>query len=210
MPSAVSGLTNHDAPSAAVVPAGSGWQSRALSKRYCVYIAPPTIETVFPLSACAASDDPALTTVPAPSLPTGSDWSSRAVRNGSAVAGTVAVTFTSAPLPLLLAVAGSAGPSSRPKSDGLIGVASTLTTTWSGPGSGTGTLASDSSSSPVFLIRERSSSPVLIFSSGISTSPRSGVTTIIGGDAGDGYNPSIRQRHARRAVSSRKRGWRRN
>ena len=53
----------------------------------------------------------------------------------------------------------SAGPSSRPRSDGLIGVASTLTTTWSGPGSGIGTSASDSSSSPLFLIRERSCSP---------------------------------------------------
>src|SRR5471032_3531966 len=123
MPSAVSGLTNHEAPSAAVVPAGSGWQSRAFSKRYCVYIAPPTIDTVLPLSACAASDEPTFATVPAPSLPTGSDWSSRAARKGSAVAGTGAVTFTSTPEPVLFIVAGSAGPSSKPKSDGLIGVA---------------------------------------------------------------------------------------
>ena len=73
MPSAVSGLTNQDAPSAAVVPAGSGMTSRALMVRYCVYIAPPIIETVLPISALAASDDPVLITTPAPSLPTGSD-----------------------------------------------------------------------------------------------------------------------------------------
>ena len=47
--------------------------SRTLMVRYCVYIAPPIIETVLPISALAASEDPALTTTPAPSLPTGSD-----------------------------------------------------------------------------------------------------------------------------------------
>ena len=157
MPSAVSGLTNHEAPSAAVVPAGSGWQSCAFSRRYCAYIEPPTIETVLPISFCAASDEPALTTVPAPSLPTASDWSRRALRNGRAAAGTLAVTTVSAPLPFVVAVERSAGPVSRPRSDGLIGVASTLTTTCSGPGSGMATLASDSSSSPLALISERSS-----------------------------------------------------
>lgn len=73
MPSAVSGLTNQDAPSAAVVPAGSSMTSRTFSTRYCVYIAPPIIDTVLPIRAFAASDDPAPITVPAPSLPTGSD-----------------------------------------------------------------------------------------------------------------------------------------
>jgi hypothetical protein len=43
----------------------------------------------------------------------------------------------------------------------LIGAASTRTTTWSGEGSAIGTLASDISSSPLFVISERSSSPVL-------------------------------------------------
>src|SRR5215468_6841119 len=77
MPSAVSGLTNHEAPSAAVVPAGRGWQSVAFRSRYCAYIAPPIIDTVLPSSACAASDELALITVPAPSLPTGIAWSRR-------------------------------------------------------------------------------------------------------------------------------------
>ena len=93
MPSAVSGLTNHEAPSAALVPAGSGWQSVAFSRRYCAYIPPPTIDTVLPFSACAASDEPALITVPAPSLPTGMASSSRAARKGRDVAGTFAVTL---------------------------------------------------------------------------------------------------------------------
>src|SRR5580658_1934170 len=69
MPSAVRGLTNQDAPSAAVVPAGSAMQSDALMVRYWEYTAPPIIETVLPISACAAGDDPVLITTPAPSLP---------------------------------------------------------------------------------------------------------------------------------------------
>ena len=47
--------------------------SRTLMVRYCVYIAPPIIDTVLPISALAASEVPVLTTTPAPSLPTGSD-----------------------------------------------------------------------------------------------------------------------------------------
>ena len=54
--------------------AGTG---RPAMQRYCAYIAPPMIATVLPSSACAAGEAPALTTVPAPSLPTGSDWSAR-------------------------------------------------------------------------------------------------------------------------------------
>ena len=73
MPSAVSGLTNQDAPSAAVVPAGSAMTSRTFMVRYCEYMAPPMIDTVLPISALAASDAPVLMTTPAPSLPTGSD-----------------------------------------------------------------------------------------------------------------------------------------
>jgi hypothetical protein len=112
-----------------------------------------------PFSACAASEEPALTTVPAPSLPTGIDSSSRVARNGSAEGGTGAVTFTESPLPVDVAFERSAGPVSRPRSDGLMGVASTLTTTCSGPGSGTSTRTSDSSSWPSVEIRERSCSP---------------------------------------------------
>ena len=78
MPSAVNGLTNHDAPSAADVPAGSSMTSLTFMVRNCVYIAPPTIDTILPISAFAASEEPVLITTPAPSLPTGSDWSCRA------------------------------------------------------------------------------------------------------------------------------------
>ena len=73
MPSAVSGLTNQEAPSAGVVPGGSTRHVTALTQRYCEYMAPPTMATVLPISACAAGDAPAWTTTPAPSLPTGID-----------------------------------------------------------------------------------------------------------------------------------------
>src|SRR6266481_4618242 len=77
MPSAVSGLTKQEAPSAGVVPDGNTRHCTALMQRYCAYMAPPRIATVFPISACAAGDAPAWTTTPAPSLPTGNDCSKR-------------------------------------------------------------------------------------------------------------------------------------
>src|SRR6478735_5509960 len=161
MPSAVSGLTKQEAPSAAVVPSGSGSTSLALMTRYCAYIAPPIIATVLPINALAASDDPVLITTPAPSLPTGMDSSSRAAIAFSAASGTFAVNTGWSLVPETLAVDMSAGPIKSPRSDGLIGVASTRTTTSSSAGSGVGTLASDSSSSPLFFNSERSCSPVL-------------------------------------------------
>jgi hypothetical protein len=118
--------------------------------------------TVLPSSACAASDDPALITTPAPSLPTGIDSSSRPAMAFIAPSGTLAVTTAASPAPDVFAVDMSAAPTRRPRSDGLIGDASTRTRISSGPGSGIGTLASDNSSSPLFLISERSSSPVLL------------------------------------------------
>src|SRR3984957_9871328 len=162
MPSAVKGLTNQDAPSAAVVPAGSTMQSDALMVRYWEYIAPPIIETVLPISACAASDDPALTTTPAPSFPTGKDWSSLPAMARIAASGTFAVMTGASLVPDALAVAISAAPTRRPRSDGLIGLASTRTTTSSAEGSGVGTSSSEISSSPLFLISERSCKPFLL------------------------------------------------
>ncbi len=50
----------------------------------------------------------------------------------------------------------SAAPNSRPRSDGLIGVASMRTSTSSSAGLGTGTSTSETSSSPLRLISERS------------------------------------------------------
>ena len=159
MASAVIGLTNHDAPSAAVIPAGSGVTSRAFSTRNCEYIAPPTPATILPTRACACGDDPAFTTTPAPSLPTGMDSSSRAASAPSTASGTSAVTTGLSFVPPNFAVERSAGPSSRPRSDGLIGVASTRTTTSSAAGSGVGIRCSDNSSSPLFLTSDRSWRP---------------------------------------------------
>ena len=139
--SAVIGLTNHEAPSAGVVPSGSGWQSDARRQRYCAYMPPPIIETVLPSSALAFA--PAFTTTPAPSLPTGICWSRRAPRPFSVCCGTGALTTVLSPLPAIFAADMSAGPNSRPRSDGLIGVACTRTTTSSSFGSGTGTFASE-------------------------------------------------------------------
>src|ERR1700737_1533568 len=162
IPSAVSGLTKQEAPSAGVTPAGSGIHSATFRQRYCAYMAPPITATVLPISALAASDDPVLTTTPAPSLPTGIDSSSRPAIAFMAASGTFAVTTGASLVPGALAVDISAAPTSSPRSEGLIGEASTRTTTSSGPGSGVGTLASDISSSPPFLISERSCSPVLV------------------------------------------------
>jgi hypothetical protein len=127
-----------------------------LRQRYCEYIAPPIMATVLPISALAASDDPVLTTTPAPSLPTGIDSSSRPAMALIAASGTFAVITGASLVPDAFAVVISAAPTRSPRSDGLIGDASTRTTTSSGPGSGVATSASDSSSSPLFLISERS------------------------------------------------------
>src|SRR5450759_5490106 len=152
MPSAVSGLTKQEAPSAGVVPAGSGRHSATFRQRYCEYIAPPIMATVLPISAFAASDDPVLITTPAPSLPTGMDSSSRPAMAFIAASGTFAVTTGASLVPDALADVISAAPIRSPRSDGLIGEASTRTTTSSADGSGVGTLTSDISSSPLFLI----------------------------------------------------------
>src|SRR5882762_10287849 len=88
MPSAVSGLTKHEAPSAGVMPAGSGRHSLTFRQRYCAYMAPPIMATVLPVSAFAASDDPVAMTTPAPSLPTGMDSSSRPAMAFIAASGT--------------------------------------------------------------------------------------------------------------------------
>ena len=91
-PSTVSGFTKHDAPSTAGHPAGSSRHCETSTHRYCEYIAPPSTATVLPSSAWAASDAPAATTVPAPSLPTGRESPTRPARPGNAAGGTVADT----------------------------------------------------------------------------------------------------------------------
>src|SRR6185436_7212154 len=104
MPRAVSGLTKQEAPSAGVVPGGKTRHCTALMQRYCVYMEPPRIATVFPISAWAAGDAPAWTTTPAPSLPTGSDCPTRPAAALSAAGGMLAVTMGSSAVPDALAV----------------------------------------------------------------------------------------------------------
>ena len=98
--------------------------------------------------------------MPAPSLPTGIDWSRRPAIARISLSGTFAVTTGRSALPDAVAVLMSAAPNSRPMSDGLIGDASTRITTSSGAGSGTGVSTSDSSSSPLRLIVERNCRPL--------------------------------------------------
>ncbi len=160
MPSAVSGLTKADAPSAAVAPSGSGMHCATGNVRYCEYMAPPSAATVLPNKACAAAPLPAATTTPAPSLPTGMDCASRPAMALRARSGTLAVSSGRSALPEGCIVLMSAAPNSRPMSDGLMGAASRRSTTSLGPGSGVGTSTRDNSNSPVLLTSERNCRPL--------------------------------------------------
>src|ERR1700738_4272672 len=127
IPRAVNGLTNDDAPSLAVAPDGKTRHAAASTNRYCEYIAPPAIHTIFPSSACAAGDGPAATTVPAPSLPTGVGLSTRGESAPSVPGLNDAVTTGRSGVPATVAGDMSALAMSSPRSDGLIGDASTCT-----------------------------------------------------------------------------------
>src|SRR5271165_1833892 len=108
-------------------------------------------------------------TTPAPSLPTGMGMSTRAAMACSTFAVMGAVTVGWLPVPETLALFQSAAPRSNPKSDGLMGAASMRTSTSSGPGEGSVTVARDSSISPFFLTVEcscREDRPVFAFMSG--------------------------------------------
>src|SRR5262250_2170640 len=122
MPSAVIGLTKHDAPSACVVPSGNAMHCDALTQRYCEYIAPPKSATVRPSNACASADDPASTTTPAPSLPTGTEWPTRPATAFMRSFGICAVTRGAVDVPPCRAVLISAPANIRPWSEGLIGL----------------------------------------------------------------------------------------
>src|SRR5437899_12908608 len=121
MPSAVSGLTKQEAPSAGVVPGGNTRHCTALMQRYCEYMAPPRIATVLPISACPAGDAPACTTTPAPSLPTGSDCSSRPAIASITAAGMVAVTAGLPAVPDAVAVLTSGRPTRSPWPERVMG-----------------------------------------------------------------------------------------
>src|SRR3984957_2630103 len=160
MPRAVSGLTNDEAPSAAVAPAGSSRHCSSGTQRYCEYIAPPSAATVLPSRACAAGADPASTTTPAPSLPIGMDTSKRAAMLFNAASGTWAATSGSSLVPRWLALVMSAPANRSPRSEGLMGAASIRMSTSLAAGTGMGTWVRDTSRSPLLLTSDRSCKPV--------------------------------------------------
>src|SRR5258705_7321362 len=121
IPSAVSGLTKQSAPSAGVVPGGNTRHCTALMQRYCAYIAPPRIATVFPISACAAGDEPAWTTTPAASFPTGNDCSRRPASAFNTAGEMLAATTGSSAVPEAFAPLMAAPPHRRARSGGVIG-----------------------------------------------------------------------------------------
>ena len=143
-PSAVNGLTKADAPCSAVALSGNSMTDRASTVRYCANMPPATQAIVLPSKACASAASPAATTVPAPSLPTGIACPTRAAIARRAPSGIVA---TMRPSPYS-ALSRSAGPKSRPRSDGLIGAASTRTTTSCPVGGGRLSSASSTISRP--------------------------------------------------------------
>ncbi len=126
------------------MPSGSSRHRLTSTQRYCAYMAPPAAATVLPSRACAAGDEPAATTGPAPSLPTGIEMPTRPATARMAASGSGAVTTGLSGGPLATAAATSAPASSNPRSEGLMGVASTRTSTSVGPGSGTSTVSRDS------------------------------------------------------------------
>ena len=154
MPSTVSGLTKHDAPSVGVVPSCRRRHWATLSRRNWTYMSRPSAATVLPSNAWATSLEPASTTTPAPSLPTGIGWSKRSATIGSSCGGIGALISGLSGVPDDLALLMSAGPKSSPRSDGLMGAASTRRTTSSGPGGGVSMSASESSSRPSLVIVE--------------------------------------------------------
>ena len=149
--SAVNGLIKLDAPSLALCSGSSGKHMLAFTQRYSAYIPPPITATVLSIKLVASSPSPTATTVPAPSLPTGSDWSIRAFMICIPCGDTGAVNTLSLPEPDELASVMVDQPNITPRSEGLMGVASIFITTSSGPGVGMSTSVSARRSSPVLL-----------------------------------------------------------
>src|SRR5258708_8131033 len=129
IPRAVSGLQKADAASSGLIPAGKTRQSAALAFRSCPYIPPTKIDTVFPSSAWASGDAPALVTTPAPSRPRAIDLPIRATSARIAAGAVGAVTTVWLPFPDTFAKLTLPPASKSPRSEGLIGVASTRTIT---------------------------------------------------------------------------------
>ena len=156
IPSAVSGFTNAEAPSTGSAPSGSGRHIRGEARQYSPYAAPPRKPTVRPSSACASGDAPAATTRPLPSLPAVIDWPTLAASTRMTGSAMAAVTVGSSADPLATASETSAIASSSARSDGLIGAASTRTSTSRSPGLGVSTVSSESRSSPSVVTTLRS------------------------------------------------------
>lgn len=97
--------------------------------------------------------------MPAPSLPTNMGSSRRAATDGRRLSGTDAVAVGRSGVPPACNLVTSAGPTNMPRSEGLIGVASTRKRTSSAFGAGVATSSSHNSSLPSRVIFERSSSP---------------------------------------------------
>jgi len=112
----VSGLTKHDAPSAAVMPAGSGRQSPALMTRYCADHGDRLAGQRLRSTRRAGLFYDA-----GPSLPTGRDLSSRPVVVLSEAWETSALTAMLSLVPDNVPWDMSAVPTKIPRSDGLIG-----------------------------------------------------------------------------------------
>ena len=88
------------------------------------------------MSCCASGADPADTTVPAPSFPAVRAFPTRAASEARARCGICAVMIGRSVVPENWAASTSAPARRTPRSDGFIGVASTLTITSCDPGSG--------------------------------------------------------------------------
>jgi hypothetical protein len=91
-------------------------------------------------------------------LPAGNGLSNLAANAGIMASGISMLTTASTPDPLIVIVETSAGPSNNPRSEGLMGVASTLISTSPSLGCGIGTDTSDSSNLPALVIFVRNCS----------------------------------------------------
>ena len=127
-PRAVSGFTNEEAASLGLVPSFMTRQLSTGTHLYSEYIAPPATPTVLPIRPFPAS--PASTTTPPPSFPTFIDLSNLAAmvlcKAGNIF---IVVTLPSPEPSVVIELRSAAKLINNPKSDGLIGEASTLSKT---------------------------------------------------------------------------------
>ena len=146
-PKAVSGFTKEDAASVVVVSSFIIRQLLAFTQRYREYIAPPASPTVFPIKCLKFA--PASSTTPPPSLPTFIGFPNLGFICFIRPSWIFIFATVALPDPLTLTVSRSAAKLiSKPKSDGLIGHASTFIRTSSSDGFGLSDLTIDISIVP--------------------------------------------------------------